>query len=86
MHGHHIHAIHFAVGHAVGLRLLMDFFHRGSPLDGGAHAVAVVLADPEHRQIPDPSQVEGLVEKANVGGTVPEETDGDAVVALIAVG
>src|SRR2546423_11351944 len=52
-------------------------------LDGGYRSyrrvlhVLVVLADEDHRQFPDDSQVERLVEGADVGGPVPEETDRD---------
>ena len=39
--------------------------------------VAVVFADEDDRQFPDPGQVEPLKEGALVGGAVAEEADDD---------
>ena len=42
-------------------------------LDVHGHAVAVVHAGEDDRQLPDRGQVERFVKRALVGGAVPEE-------------
>lgn len=49
--------------------------HRRDVGDRRVLHVQVVLADEQHRQLPYGGQVQGLVEGADVGGSVPEEGD-----------
>jgi len=52
----------------------------------GAHGVAVVLDDIDHRELPQLRHVETLVDLALVGSAVAEIGQADIVVAAIAVG
>ena len=54
----------------------------GNLFPAGAHAPLVVLAHEHKRKLPDPGQVEGLVEGALVDGAVPEEADRGALRSL----
>src|SRR5690606_40527064 len=56
---------------------------RGDAVEGGAHAVAVVLADVDHRQLPLARHVERLVEGALVAGGVTEVADRDTVLVAV---
>jgi hypothetical protein len=56
--------------------------HRRGTIDAGTDAVQVVLADIEHRQVPDLGHVQGFMESALVVGGIAEEADGDLVAAL----
>ena len=49
----------------------------------GAHAVAVVLADEDDRQLPQRGHVERLVERADVHGRLAEEADAHLVAAAV---
>ncbi len=61
----------------------VGFGAAGEVLAGGVlgnrrvFAYLVVLAEENHRQIPQPGQVHGLVDGADAGGAVTEVTDGD---------
>ena len=48
-------------------------------MDRGAHRVAVVLDDVDHRQIKQAREVEGLVERTLVECSITKEAEGDAV-------
>ena len=52
-------------------------------MDGGAHRVAVVLADEDHGQLPERGEVHGLVELALGHGAVAEVALHDLVTALV---
>ena len=47
--------------------------------DRGVLHVLVVLADEQHRQLPDRREIDRLVERADVHRTVTEEADGDRI-------
>ena len=67
----------------VGGGALVDLRHGETRGDGGAHAVAVVLADVDDRQLPLRRHVERLVEGALVRRGVAEEAHRDAVFVAV---
>ena len=78
--GHHVVAVHQFRRQAVGRRPVRGRVgHRGHRSDRGVLHVQVVLADEEHRELPHRCQVERLVERADVGGSVSEEGHRDLI-------
>ena len=61
--------------HGIGARPICHVRHRGRALGRGRHAVAVVLAHEDHRQLPHRGHVERLVKGALVVGAVAKERD-----------
>ena len=82
----HVHAVDLEAGDVEALTALRQVGQRRGALDRGAHRVAVVLDDVDHRQLPQLGHVEGLVDLALVGGPVAEIGEGDVAVAAVAVG
>ena len=78
-HGQQVHAVDVAAGDAVGGAALVEVLDRGRAVEGGAHAVAVVLDDVDDRQVPQRAHVQRLVEGALVDGAVAEEAEHDLV-------
>src|SRR5215210_4528090 len=79
----HVVAIHPLGGHAISARLAVKLrFGRGA-LDGGAHAIVVVDDEEDDRQLPELSQVERLVEGADVGGRIAHLAEDNRVVAAV---
>src|SRR3990172_7173441 len=70
-----VHPIHPSVGHPVSVGLLADLRHGRGALDGSAHAVLVVLTNPQDRELPDHGQVHGFVKITDVRRTVSEQAD-----------
>src|SRR5690606_6540371 len=62
-------------GHGVGGCTIGDVPHCGGTGGRGRHAVAVVLAHENHRQLPDRCHVQRFVERALIVGSVTEEGD-----------
>ena len=83
VHGQHVHPVHRLRRHVVAAGVLHHVRHRGDALECRAHAVAVVLAQEDHRQLPHRRHVQGLVEGADVHRGLAEKTDADLVAALI---
>ena len=52
--------------------MAVNLRHGGMPMDLGADLIVVVLADEEHRQLPERRHVERFVESALIGGAVAE--------------
>src|ERR1039457_672621 len=50
----------------------------------GADAVEIVLADEQHRQLPELGPIEGLVKGALVDRSIAEEAGGNAVLSPVA--
>ncbi|CAN4029612.1 Transcriptional repressor DicA, partial [Dysosmobacter welbionis] len=80
IHRDGVRAVHHGVGHAVGRGPGGQIRGVGDPVDLRGHAVAVVLNEPDQRQLPGGGHVQGLVEGALVGGAVAEAAHGDGVV------
>jgi hypothetical protein len=57
----------------------VDVVDRRRALERGPHAVAVVLAQENGRELPERGHVQGLVEGSDIGRRFAEETDGDLV-------
>ena len=57
--------------------------HRRHVADRRVLHVEIVLADEDDRQLPDRREIERLVERADIGGAVAEETDRDVLFAEI---
>mmetsp|Transcript_7944 Transcript_7944/g.18625 ORF Transcript_7944/g.18625 Transcript_7944/m.18625 type:complete len:248 (-) Transcript_7944:107-850(-) len=91
MHGHldrlahrqHVHAVHLDARHVVAARVVVRVGR--ATLLGSAHAVLVVLANVDERQLPQRSHVHGLVELALVGRAVSVKCHRHAAVALVLV-
>src|SRR5450759_3879949 len=58
-------------------------FARGRARDRRAHAVTVVLDDEDDGEIPQGSQVQRFMERADVDGRLSEEADADLIAATI---
>ena len=56
---------------------------RGHLADRRVFHVEIVLADEDHRQLPDRGEIQRLVEGADIGGAVAEEADRDVLGALV---
>ena len=80
-----IHAVGAVAGNAVAFGFLADLRDGGGAINGGAHAVLVVLADPQDGQLPDLGQVQRLVEITDIGSAIAEHTDRHGVVMLVQV-
>ena len=84
VHCHHILAVNAAaVPHAVGLRALVQQRLAGCFLNERAHAVAVVLDQPDDRQLPHGGEVERLVEIAVVGRAIAHKGEHHFVAAAV---
>ena len=57
--------------------------HRRHVADRRVLHVEIVLADEDHRQLPDRGEVQRLVERADVGGAVAEEAHRHVVLLLV---
>ena len=86
VHGEHIHPVDQLRGHIVAARMLDNIGHRRDTLEGGPHAVAIVLAKENDRQFPHRCHVQRLVKCSNVDRGFAEETDAYFVVALVLAG
>ena len=83
--GSHLQGVHAVDRDAldpVGRSPGADLRHRHELLHGHGLAVLVVLADVEHRQLPQGGEVEALVERTSVGGAVAEEAHRDPSLLL----
>jgi hypothetical protein len=56
--------------------------HRRHLADRRVFHVEIVLADEDHRQLPDRGEIQRLVERADIGRAVAEEAHRDVVLAL----
>src|SRR6266540_5624492 len=81
--GQHVHAVHGLAGDAVGLGEAPDLGLGQRAVDGGAHGIAVVLAEIDYRQLPQRRQVQGLVELPLGHRAVAEVADDHLVAALV---
>jgi hypothetical protein len=77
--GDHVHARRRLRRDAVGGRLGVDVGLGFRAAKGASHGVAIVLADKQHRDVPQFGEVHGLVELALGHGPFAEEADGDAI-------
>jgi hypothetical protein len=75
-----IHPIHGHPRHAVGARAIRDVRHARRALLASEDGVAVILADEDDGKIPDGREVQRLVERPLVAGTVPEKRHRHAAV------
>src|SRR5450759_1186765 len=69
--------------HSIAFRADEHVFVRGRARDRRAHAVAVVLDDEDDGEIPQGSQVQRFMERADVDGRLSEEADADLIAATI---
>lgn len=83
-HRQHVHPVHLDAGDVVAARVVSRA-GRGARV-AGAHAVAVVLADEDGRQVPQLGHVVRLEGLALVGGAVAVQRDAHAVVAVVLLG
>ena len=84
--GQHVVAVDRDAGHRIRRRALGHAIDRGRVLDRSGQAVLIVLAQIDHRQLPQRTDVQALVEDAFVGRAVAEESDADRAVAAHLVG
>ena len=82
----HVHAVDLLARNVERQAALGEIGLRRGARHRGAHGVAVVLDDVDHRQLPQLRHVEALVDLALVGRAVAEIGQADAVVAAIFVG
>src|SRR5207245_7002962 len=82
-HGEHVHAVDAFAGHIVGTRLLPYLGDGRGPVDRGAHAIEVVDADEDDRQVPELGHVQRFVKGSDVGRAVAKDAHHDFVGALI---
>ncbi len=75
----HVHAVDHRAGDAVADGPVGDVGYIQRATGGHGDGIQVIFADEDHRQAPDGGQVYALVEATDVGGAVPEETDGHLV-------
>ena len=75
VHDIHVLAVDDDAGHAVRIGTPRQVDRRGGRHLGAVLAVQVVGDDEHHRRLPDGRHVERLVERADVGGPVPEERE-----------
>ena len=80
----HVHAVDLDRLHVVGASLLVDFRDCRGGLDRSPHAVPVVDAEPDHRQIENFGEVQRLVECADVRGAVAEHAEDDVLLLFVA--
>src|SRR5213079_1853440 len=83
IHREHVVAVHLDPGQAVGQRLLGDRLRVGLFLERHGDGPLVVLADEHDRDVPDPREVQRLVEVALAGGAVAEVRHDDGVVTAV---
>src|SRR5882757_1425667 len=84
--GADIHAVDLGARDVEGDAALGEIGLRGRTGHRGAHGVAVVLDDIDHRQLPQLRHVEALIDLALVRGAVAEIGQADEIIAAIAVG
>ena len=72
-HGREIVAIHRDARHRIGHRPFGNVFHRSGTFGRCGHAIFVVFANKNHRQFPDGSHIQRLVERALIVGPVAEK-------------
>ena len=84
--GDHIHAIHLLRLDAVSRGLVVNVGFRLGPRERRSHGIAVVLADEEHRQIPELRKVHGLMELTFRHGPLAKETSGNVGLGAQPVG
>ncbi len=84
--GQHIHAVDRLGRNAVDLAELPDLGLGQRPLERGPHGVSVVLADPDHRQLPERGEVHRLVELALGDRAVAEVAHADLIATLVVDG
>ena len=80
--GDDVHAVDRVAGDAISRGLAVDVGLGLGPLQRRAHRVEVVLADEQHRQLPQRGEVHAFVELALGDRAVAEEAGGDRVAAL----
>jgi len=66
--------------------VLDDVGHRRDALERRAHAVPVVLAEKNHRQLPDRRHIQRLVERPDVHRSFAEKADAHFVAAQVLAG
>ena len=85
IYGHHIHAIDFLTGNAIGTAAVEEVGVSRGAGDRGAHAVFVVLDDVENRQFPESGHVEGFVDLALIDRTITEIGSAEIVFVFVFV-
>ena len=83
---HHVVAVQNITGDAVAHGAVRDVLAAGGLLDIQGDGVLVVLAQEDHRQVIDGRHIDGLVERALVGGAVAEEHHGDGILVQVFLG
>src|SRR5882757_1243959 len=84
-HRQHVHAVHALAGDAEGFAMAIELGGGRGALDGGPHAVAVVLDDVDDGELPEGRHVHGLVDLALVGAAVAEIGQRDVLGAVVLV-
>src|SRR6185437_2065326 len=85
LHRDDVHAIDLVARNVEGRAAADEIMRGGTARDRGPHAVAVVLDDVEHRQLPQRRHVEALIDLALVHRAVAQEGDADLAVVAIPV-
>ena len=64
---------------AIAIGAVRDVLAAGHLLERGVFGIEVVLAHEDGRKLPDRSQIERFVNRADIGSTIPERANRDAV-------
>lgn len=83
LHVEHVLDEEAIVRDAVALRAQRHVFDGVRALKRRAHRELVVLADEDHRELPQGREVQGLVEVADGDGALAEEADRDIAIAAV---
>ena len=86
LHRADVHAVDLLARDIEGGAALGEIGLRRGARHRGAHGVAVVLDDVDHRQLPQLRHVEAFIDLALVGRAVAEIGQADEIIAAIAVG
>ena len=81
--GDHVLSVHDVARHVIRRAALVNVVDGGRTLDGGAHAVAVVLDDEQAWQLPERRHVERFVEGAVVDRCLAHEAHDDLIATAI---
>src|SRR5882762_3849533 len=84
-HRQHVHPVDALARNAERLAVAIELGSGRSALDRGAHAVAVVLDDVDHGELPEGGHVHGLVDLPLVGAAVAEIGQRDVLGVVVLV-
>ena len=80
MYGFRLHTINYIGRHFITISQFINIHYVRRTLNGSPHGVVIILANKDHRQLPDRRQVQRLVKVAAVQGAITEGQDNDPIV------